>query len=304
MGKSSWKGIYLLHSRPFKMPGCRLKSSWCASKDGSVGFTRQNYPEIKVLVNSVNQGFSYTCNQGIHVAKMELVMLLNSDVALEPNYFEAQWKYFNRPDTFGVMGRIINPRGEIEDAARKMAFQGWKFKATRFYELMGNSWTPTAYLSGANALVDRKKLLELGGFDETFSPFYVEDVDLSFRAWRLGWTSYFEPKAVCQHEVSSTTKKVHAKKNLYPVIYRNKFILQAIHLNGWALWGWYLQMVWVEMLPRLLVGKLWIWSAFRNYLQKLPEIRQSKINFQQKMTDHQSSLSLFEVRKNYFDPKN
>jgi GT2 family glycosyltransferase len=132
------------------------------STDGSVGFVRSKYPEAILLVNAANRGFSYTCNQGILRAKMELVLLLNSDVSLSEDYFAKLWRYFEDPDTFGVMSRIINSEEKIEDAARFLSFSGLKFKGTHFfYSNDPAKHTPTAYLSGANALVSREKLMEL-----------------------------------------------------------------------------------------------------------------------------------------------
>ncbi|WP_186755428.1 glycosyltransferase family 2 protein [Echinicola salinicaeni] len=272
-----------------------------ASKDDSLTFLKENHPQVITLANKENHGFSFTCNQGIKIAKKELVLLLNSDVRLEEDYFEQLWGYFDLPDTFGVMGRIVNPSGKIEDSARMMAFQGLKFKATHFYINEDPSKrTPTAYLSGANALVDRKKLIELGGFDEIYSPFYVEDVDLSFRAWRLGWKCYYEHEAICHHEVSSTTKKEHGKKSLYPILYRNKFILQAIHLDGFKCWLWKIQQIVLEILPRLLIGKWWTLKAYWSYLKKKPEIQLSRKKLNDQMQKHQGYKSLFDIKKGYF----
>lgn len=273
-----------------------------ASSDGSVDFLDSHFPEVKVLINPSNSGFSYTCNQGIKAAQNDLVMLLNSDVALEEDYFDRLWRYFDRPDTFGVMGQIINSKGKTEDTARMMAFQGLKFKATHFYYSANpEQWTPTAYLSGANALIDREKLLTLGGFDEIFSPFYVEDVDLSFRAWRLGWKCYYDHRAICHHEVSSTTKKHHTKKKLYPVLYRNKFMLQAIHLDGQDLWKWRLQLMFMEIIPRVLIGKWWILKAYSAYRNKQAEIARSKNNLKTLMKKHKGHKSLFDIKKEVFD---
>lgn len=86
------------------------------SKDDSISFIKENYKEVKLLINDQNRGFSYTCNHGIREAKHELILLLNSDVKLTPDYFEHQWKYFNKPDTFGVMARIMSfDESRIED---------------------------------------------------------------------------------------------------------------------------------------------------------------------------------------------
>src|SRR5579875_1863140 len=57
------------------------------STDGSVEFVKQNYPEIQILVNAENKGFSYSCNRGIEHSAMELIFLLNSDIKLTANYF-------------------------------------------------------------------------------------------------------------------------------------------------------------------------------------------------------------------------
>ncbi|WP_426669269.1 glycosyltransferase family 2 protein [Mucilaginibacter sp. McL0603] len=113
-------------------------------------------------------------------------ILLNSDVKLTPGYFEHQWKYFSLPDTFGVMGRIIDMEGDgIQDAARMPKFNGLKLKTGYFYcSDNADDRLYTMYLSGANALIDAAKLKEIGGFDEIFSPFYSEDMELSIRAWR------------------------------------------------------------------------------------------------------------------------
>ncbi|GGF37981.1 glycosyltransferase family 2 protein [Echinicola rosea] len=273
-----------------------------ASDDDSVAFVDNHFPSVQVLVNPKNRGFSYTCNQGIKAAQYDLVMLLNSDVALEKDYFDRLWRYFDHSDTFGVMGQIINSQGKTEDAARMMAFQGMKFKATHFYHSKDpEKWLPTAYLSGANALIDRKKLLELEGFDEIYSPFYVEDVDLSFRAWRMGWKCYYDHQSICHHEVSSTTKKHHTKKKLYPVLYRNKFILQAIHLDGMDLWKWRFQLILVEIMPRVLLGKWWIIKAYLAYRKKQPEIAHSKTKLKKLMQKHQGQKSLFDIKKEVFD---
>ncbi|GGZ13853.1 hypothetical protein GCM10007049_02090 [Echinicola pacifica] len=270
-----------------------------ASSDESVDFIRKAYPLVSIMLQETNMGFSASCNLGITAAKYDLVMLLNSDVALEKDYFGGLWKYFEDPMTFGVMGQILNSHGKTEDAARKLAFQGIKFKATRFYSpSKTTSWAPTAYLSGANALIDRKKLLELGGFNELYSPFYVEDVDLSFRAWRMDWRCYYDPKAICHHEVSATTKSHHSKKKLYPILYRNKFILQEIHLEGLALQLWKVQLILLEILPRILLGKWWILHAYQLYRQQKPLIHESKVQLIRKAR----TKSIFEIKRRYFDP--
>ncbi|WP_439489626.1 glycosyltransferase family 2 protein [Algoriphagus sp.] len=273
------------------------------STDGSVEWLRARYPEVTLLVNSANLGFSITCNRGIKAAKNELVLLLNTDVALEKDYFNRLWRYFEPEDTFGVMGRIMNPEGKIEDAARLLSFSGMKFKATRFFYCEDKTkMTPTAYLSGANALVRREMLLKLGGFDEIYSPFYCEDVDLSFRAWRMGWKCYYEHEAVCEHEVSKTIRSNSSKDRLMAIVYRNKFILHAIHLDGIRLALWYCQLFLIEVVLRIVVGKFWILTALGGFFAKKKGILESRKSLKKIIGEQGQNQSLRTVKKKFFDP--
>jgi len=268
------------------------------SKDDSVEFIRMQYPDVILISNAENRGFSYTCNTGIAAAHYELILLLNSDVKLEPGYFESQWKYFETDDTFGVMGRIIDMEGErIQDAARMPKFNGFKLKTDYFfYKETPGDWLYTFYISGANALIDASKLKQLHGFDELFSPFYCEDMELSLRAWRLGWKCYYEHQAVCRHQVSASTKNYQTAKWVKSVYYRNRFYMHAIHLEGFALFAWYCQVTVVDLVPRLLAGHFWIWQSYRQLFKSGTMIGQSRAAFKAIALDQKAkAYSIFEV---------
>lgn len=266
------------------------------STDGSVPFLSQSYPDIKVMENEHNKGFSYTCNRGISASTMDLVFLLNSDVKLTEDYFDKQWRYFEKSDTFGVMGRIMSMDGErIEDAARMLDLNGGKLKANRlFYATQGQD-VYTAYLSGANALVDRKKLLSIGGFNEIFSPFYYEDMDLSLRAWRMGWKCYYEHEAVCFHQVSASTKNYKTAKWVKQVYFRNRFMLHAIHLEGVQLYLYFARILLVDLIPMLLVGNLWIWKSYVDFYKNRDKLMQCKDTYVGFLEGNKAMFSINEV---------
>jgi len=206
-----------------------------ASTDDSIGFIRENYPQLKTIRSAVNRGFSHTINQGMPLATKSLVLLLNSDVKLKEDYFESQWKYFDNPDTFGVMGSIWSEDGkQLMDAGKYPVWKGAQLRTTVNYRLKAKSNQPcfTLFISGANALVNRKKLQELQGMDERYSPYYMEDVDLSVRAWRKGWLCYYEEEALCYHKLSATVSKHDSKKKVSYISKRNKFIFHYTHLTG------------------------------------------------------------------------
>jgi len=267
------------------------------STDDSTDFIRAKYPEIILIVNPENKGFSYSCNQGINVAQHELILLLNSDVKLTPGYFEHQWKYFSRWDTFGVMGQIKDMNGEqIQDAARLPKWNGLKLKTAYFYYTTDDSnRLLTLYLSGANALIDAAKLKEIGGFYELFSPFYCEDMEMSLRAWRLKWNCYYEHKAVCMHEVSASTKNYEKANRVKSIYYRNRFYMHALHLNGFALLGWFLQITLVDLVPKLFAGKFWIWKSYKDLFSNRKAIKEYKHRIKKLMDDHETQATVFDV---------
>ena len=225
-------------------------------------------------------------------------MLLNSDVKLEKNYFAAQFNYFQKPDTFGVMGRIMNFDGKkVEDAARLLIHKGFKFKANKFYYSDDSTdEIYTAYLSGANALVDRIKIQELGGFDEIYSPFYFEDFDLGLRAWKLGWKCYYEHQSVCYHKVSATTNTMK-KSNLVKIIYhRNSYILQAIHLKGFQKKIYLIQIIFNSLLLNLIRGDFWIIKSYTSFLKMNNKIKKSISNLNQLKIQKNSTIEINDIK--------
>lgn len=268
------------------------------SPDGSIDFLKQNFPAVKIIENKQNKGFSPTINKGIFSAQYDYVLLLNSDVLLSEDYFIPLLRYFDKEDTFGVMGRIIGwDDDEIQDAAKYPSFHGAKIKTTGNYYLQEpekNDWLFSMYLSGANAFVDRKKLLHLGSFNELYAPFYVEDFDLSLRAWRIGWKCYYEHFSVCRHKVSVTIKSKNKKAYINSIYYRNKMYLHAIHLTGLPLTLWYLQLL-PETLIRLFTGRLYFLKALKMFFSNRKGISLSQQEFKLQSRLSKKILSVKEV---------
>jgi len=270
-----------------------------SSSDDSVSFIESNYREIFLIKNKVNKGFSYSCNEGMKKAQYKLLLFLNTDVKLSPDYFVHQLGYFEKEDTFGVMGRIMNmDEKRMEDTARYPSFMGYKLKATNFfYSRENKKFLPTTYLSGANALVDGEKMKSLKGFDQIFSPFYAEDLDLGLRAWRLGWKCYYEHQSICYHQVSSTTKSNFTKSLVKQIYYRNRFLIHAIHLEGFAFGVWYIHVFFLEVIPKLFLGQFCILKSFGHFLKQSKQIQNSKLRLHILMKKHDSHVSLYGVKK-------
>jgi len=253
------------------------------STDGSAQWLQQNYPGIITIQNKENSGFSITANNGMVLATYDKVLLLNSDVQLTPGYFLNQYKYFDKPDTFGVMGRSVGWDDDtIQDGAKLPGFHGAKIKTSGNYILKEESLMKeglfTMYLSGANAFMDKEKFMLIGKLDEIFSPFYVEDFELSLRAWRLGFTCYYDYESVCRHKISVSIKSSNRKKYVDTIYDRNKMILHALHLEGIQKRLWYMQLV-LETLIRFFSFRWHYFTSLRMFFNSWDAIDQSKEAF-------------------------
>lgn len=248
-----------------------------ASTDNSIEFLSTEYPEVIQVKNKHNKGFAGNVNSGINAASKELVMILNSDVQLTENYFSPLLSHFDQNDTFGVSGRILSLDGkELQDAAKYPGYSYGNIVATTNYEATNRTSLLTFFMSGANALVNREKLLQVGSFNECFNPYYGEDVDLSLTAWRAGYKVYYAHEAVCMHPNSATiSKQSHEIVRL--VAKRNKIILHYLHLSGAEL-QYFMFLTYIKAIARLLVFGTVHFKALQAFNQIRNDVHVSKKN--------------------------
>ena len=266
-----------------------------ASKDDSVEFLKKNYPQIILIAGDKNLGFAGNCNRGIFKAGKDLIFLLNTDVKLTQNYFEHLLPYFNDETVFGVMGALTTEStGELQDGAKYPKWKGAQLNFTLNYRFKESKPALSLFLSGANALVDRKKIQAIGGFNELFNPFYFEDAELGLRSWRMGWKNYFEPRAIGYHEISSTIKKFNQRKKIKITARRNKFILHDLHLEGNGRAKWKREIL-ISYLTRWLTGDFSWYTALREYKMRNAEIEKSRNEMQMLMKNAAATYTMQEV---------
>ena len=159
--------------------------------------------ELKVLVNQKNLGFIPTVNKLFHEAVGDIVILLNNDVYVEKEFLKPILKHFESEKVFAVN---LHEEGE----SSSVAF--WKdgFFEFRRGEENGNL-QKSAWASGGSAAYRKSLWQELGGFDSLFAPFYWEDIDISFRAIKMGYEILWEPNSKVKHEHETTIKKFNQK---------------------------------------------------------------------------------------------
>ncbi|MCE5199268.1 MAG: glycosyltransferase family 2 protein [Armatimonadota bacterium] len=174
-----------------------------ASTDDSVDFVSSKYPEVQLITRKINGGFAAAVNEGIRATQGEYILLLNSDVELTAEILDNIIPVFSDPNVFAVSPKITIPqRGGIDEGCKTGFWHHGMFYADQRQGV--TSQTPILYATGCAAVYRRSMLEALGGFDEAYSPFYWEDADLGYRAWKRGWKTIYQPESVAIHQHSST----------------------------------------------------------------------------------------------------
>lgn len=170
------------------------------SWDNSVSFLKSNYKDIKLIKHKVNRGFSAAVNTGVRAAKGELILLINTDVVPAENFLESIFQHFANSKVFSVSLHEKNygwAKGTFSDGYIGLAM-GEETKGAHI----------SFYVSGGSGVFRRKIWVELGGMDEKLlSPFYWEDIDICYRAWKRGYTNFWEPDSHVVHKHESTISK-------------------------------------------------------------------------------------------------
>ena len=196
------------------LPGVIAEAAGCdvvvvddCSMDGSVDLLRQSFPACKVIAQEVNRGFSVSANAGIGACDSEFVVLLNNDVAVTPGFLDAMVPLFEDASVFAVSPRIILPaKGNIDEGCKTGFWHHGMFNVDQRQDV--KEVTPVLYACGCAAVYRRSMLEELGGFDEAYSPFYWEDADLGYRAWKRGWKSLYQPASTVYHIHAASTGRL------------------------------------------------------------------------------------------------
>jgi hypothetical protein len=209
------------------------------SKDGTVSFIKENYPEVILIENKENAGAAKARNQGIQISKGEWVLTLDCDCILGDDYISKFTRALNdSPSDIGII------QSKILYSDRKRIYSAGIFLSSirRFYDIGQGSkdlgqFDKPKYIFGAcsAAAFYRRQMLEqtkedTGYFDERFF-FLVEDVDLAWRAQRHGWKALYYPQSVCYHFGNSSgfdkgDRQYLCSRNRYYTIKKNEGIIK------------------------------------------------------------------------------
>lgn len=156
------------------------------------------WPQVVVEASPVNLGFAGGANRGVALTEEPLIVVLNPDVELAPNFGVALLDLFERNPRLGVAGtKLLYPeRPVIQHAGGVVDVPLLTTRHRGYGEEDRGQWDePGAvdFVTGGAMALRRAAFDAVGGFDEAFFPAYYEDVDLCFRLRAAGWQVRYEP---------------------------------------------------------------------------------------------------------------
>ena len=216
------------------------------SIDGSVEMVATKFPNVHLIANRDNRGFSKANNQAMELAQGDYFLLLNPDTVVEEDAFEKVVTFMDEhPDAGGLGVRMLDGKGKFLPESKR----GLPTPAVAFYKIFGLSsifpkskifgkyhlgylsefeTNEVEILSGAFMLMRAETIRKVGMLDEAFF-MYGEDIDLSYRIILGGYKNYYFPETRIIHYKGESTKK--SSVNYVFVFYRAMVIFAEKHFS-------------------------------------------------------------------------
>ncbi len=217
------------------------------SVDDSAPMVQEKFPEVRLIANRENVGFSRANNQAIRISSGEYVLLLNPDTVVEEDTFEKCIAFMDaHPEAGGLGVKMIDGSGKFLPESKRGFPSPWVAFCKTFglSALFPRSPVFNRYhlgyldpdevheidvLAGAFMLMRRSVLDEVGLLDEAFF-MYGEDIDLSYRIVQGGYKNYYFPETTIIHYKGESTKK--GSLNYVRTFYNAMIIFARKHFRG------------------------------------------------------------------------
>lgn len=217
------------------------------SVDGSVTLIKEKFPQVILIENKENTGFSVANNQAIKQATGEYILLLNPDTVVQEDTFVKVISFMDLHPLAGGLGvKMLDGQGNFAPESKR----GLPTPLVAFYKMFGLaklfpkskrfgkyhlSYLPQdeineiEVISGAFMLIRKAVLDKIGMLDETFF-MYGEDIDLSYRIIQAGYKNYYYPETQIIHYKGESTKR--GSVNYVLIFYKAMAIFAKKHFSA------------------------------------------------------------------------
>ncbi len=233
----NWNGVHFLEKF---LPNVLQHSSIAEvivadnqSTDNSVNYLKQHFTNVKIIINSSNEGFAKGYNRALEHVKADYYVLLNSDVEVSANWIEPIIDLMEKnPQIAACQPKILDfnhkTRFEYAGAAGGMIDKlGYPFCRGRLFNVLEedkgqyNNQMEVFWATGACLFVKADAFWKVGGFDEDYFA-HMEEIDLCWRMKNIGYQIHVEPASVVYHVGGGTLNKLSPKKTF--LNFRNNLI--------------------------------------------------------------------------------
>ncbi|MEW5718116.1 MAG: glycosyltransferase family 2 protein [Chloroflexota bacterium] len=202
-----------------------------ASSDHTVEMLRAEFPDVRVIANSENAGFTRANNQALALAQGRYLFLLNPDAELRAGALHALYDYAETHPRVGIIGpRLYYGDGSLQSSRRRFPTLATAFlESTKLQQWFPRNRALTHYymrdtrddatqeadwINGAAMFVRRAVYDQIGGLDEAFF-MYSEELDWCYRAKRAGWQIVYLPTAQVTHYEGKSSEQAVAQRDIY-----------------------------------------------------------------------------------------
>jgi GT2 family glycosyltransferase len=180
------------------------------STDGSLKYLRSNYPKVRIIEFSENLGYAGAYNAAIQAVDSDVVVLLNFDVEVEPDWLDQPMELLMAEPRLAAVQpklRALQSRQRFEYAGGSGGFldrYGYPFLRGRVFDTLEEDHgqyddvVSIFWATGAALVTRRQSYLDAGGLDADFF-LHMEEIDLCWRYHLLGWDIKVAPRGVVYH---------------------------------------------------------------------------------------------------------
>lgn len=176
---------------------------------------------LRLIENSTNLGFAGTIDIGVRLANHNFVFLLNSDVKLLDSSYQTTIKKFETNEKIFGITFAQKEKDGTTIGKNKLFWNQGLLQHTKADNLIEGE---TGWVEGGSSIIRKDLYEQIGGFDSIFSPFYWEDIELSYRARKHGYITWFDPTVLVEHHHESTIGAFWSKDQIKTIAYRNQLL--------------------------------------------------------------------------------
>ena len=229
------------------------------SADGSSEMLAAEFPQVQVIQNTSNLGYTVPMNQALRAAAGRYLMQLNPDTVLTPGLLESLLGFMESQPRVGICTpKVLNSDGTLQMQCRRSAARPWDaityilgfsklFPRSRLFGRYLMEYLPEDQIneveavSGSCMLIRRGVVDQIGYLDEQFFA-YQEDAEFCFRARKAGWQIYYVPTAQLTHFGGLGGSRfvpyrgIYAWHRSYYLYYRKHLAREYFFLVNWLVY--------------------------------------------------------------------